>query len=150
MKKKLFATMALLCVMLFSACDLSALSGLISSSSVQSSRPTKPLVPGVMCGHVDENQDDCCDECGTAVAVTVDIISVNDLHGKFSDTAAQPGVDELSTYIKEMRAQNENTLVISAGDMWQGAPESNLTKGLLMTDWMNEMDFDLMTLGNHE
>ena len=34
--------------------------------------------------------------------------------------------------------------------MWQGQSESNMTKGLIMTDWMNELDFAAMTLGNHE
>ena len=34
--------------------------------------------------------------------------------------------------------------------MWQGSSESNLTKGMIMTDWMNELDFASMTLGNHE
>ena len=27
---------------------------------------------------------------------------------------------------------------------------ANLTAGLIMTDWMNELDFTAMTLGNHE
>ena len=34
--------------------------------------------------------------------------------------------------------------------MWQGAAESNLTNGIILTEWMNEMDFVSMTLGNHE
>ena len=148
MKKRVILPIMALCgAVLFTACDISALLGTQSS---QSSRPNKPLIPGVTCGHTDENYDDVCDDCGTGVAVTFDIISVNDLHGKFADTATQPGVDELSTYIKQTRAQNENTIVLSTGDMWQGAPESNLTKGLIMTEWMNEMNFVAMAMGNHE
>ena len=34
--------------------------------------------------------------------------------------------------------------------MWQGGSESNLTGGLIMTDWMNAIGFSAMTLGNHE
>lgn len=34
--------------------------------------------------------------------------------------------------------------------MWQGSSESNLTKGLVIIEWMNELDFVSMTLGNHE
>ena len=41
-------------------------------------------------------------------------------------------------------------MLLSSGDMWQGSAESNLTKGNIVTDWMNEMDFAAMTLGNHE
>ena len=34
--------------------------------------------------------------------------------------------------------------------MWQGASESNLTRGFIVTEWMNEMDFTAMTMGGHE
>ena len=102
------------------------------------------------CGINSENNSSSNGNGETEKIVTVDIFAVNDLHGKFSDTDTQPGVDELSTYIKQTRAENEHTIVLSSGDMWQGAAESNLTKGALMTEWMNEMDFVSMTLGNHE
>ena len=82
--------------------------------------------------------------------VTIDIYAVNDLHGKFSNTEAQEGVDELSTFFKQARQENENTILLSSGDMWQGTSESNLTKGAIITEWMNELDFASMTIGNHE
>lgn len=100
--------------------------------------------------HKDGNDDGVCDDCKASLLVELDFIGVNDLHGKFADTDANEGVDELSTYIKQARRVNENTVVLSSGDMWQGTAESNLTKGKLITEWMNEMDFASMTLGNHE
>lgn len=100
--------------------------------------------------HVDDNDDGVCDDCKTSVLVDFDFIAVNDLHGKFADTDTNEGVDELSTYIKQTRTENENTILLSSGDMWQGSSESNLTKGMIITDWMNELDFSAMTLGNHE
>lgn len=72
------------------------------------------------------------------------------MHGKFKDTDVQPGVDELTTYLKQAKAENPNTLLLSSGDIWQGAPESNLTKGRILTEWMNDLGFTAMTLGNHE
>ena len=101
-------------------------------------------------GHVDENKDGVCDDCKTSVVVNFDFIAVNDLHGKFADTESNEGVDELSTYVKQTRSENKNTIVLSSGDMWQGSSESNLTKGNIITEWMNELDFAAMTLGNHE
>lgn len=98
-------------------------------------------------GHVDGNDDGLCDNCQENVLVSLDFFAINDLHGKFSDTDDQPGVDELSTYLK---TAGENTVLISSGDMWQGSSESNLTYGRIMTDWMNELGFVSMTLGNHE
>ena len=81
--------------------------------------------------------------------VRFDIYAVNDLHGRLTDTDMQPGVDELSTYLK-LAQQAGNTILLSTGDMWQGAAESSLTGGLIVTDWMNQMDFAAMTIGGHE
>ncbi len=78
--------------------------------------------------------------------VFLNIYAVNDLHGKLTDTDSQPGLDELSTFFK----QDGNTIVLSTGDMWQGASESNLTNGLIITEWMNRVGFTAMTLGGHE
>ena len=78
--------------------------------------------------------------------VSIDVFAVNDLHGKLVDTESQPGVDELSTYLQQM----ENTILLATGDMWQGASESNLTKGLIVTEWMNDLGFAAMTMGGHE
>lgn len=100
--------------------------------------------------HTDADRDDLCDRCGNSVVISIDIFTVNDLHGKLVDAATQPGVDELTTYLQAMRAENENTLLLSIGDTWQGGAESNQTHGRIMTDWMNRLDFDAMTLGNHE
>lgn len=100
--------------------------------------------------HKDGNDDGVCDDCNASVLMEFDFIAVNDLHGKFADTDTNEGVDELSTYIKQARKVNKNTIVLSSGDMWQGSSESNLTKGNIVTEWMNEMDFASLTLGNHE
>ncbi len=100
--------------------------------------------------HTDVDNDEECDTCGISVVETFDIFAMNDLHGKFADSDTQPGVDELTTYLKNAKTENENTIFLSSGDMWQGSSESNLTKGLIVTDWMSEMGFSAMTLGNHE
>ena len=81
--------------------------------------------------------------------VSFDVFAVNDLHGKLLDTAAQPGVDELSTYLRQAK-QAGNTIVLSTGDMWQGTSESNLTGGFIITEWLNAMDCTAMTIGGHE
>lgn len=102
-----------------------------------------------------QNAADIPGDSGTADAwsepqlVTFDIYVINDLHGKLADTAAQPGVDELSTFLKKAQ-QEGNTILLSTGDMWQGTAESNLTGGLIITEWMNDLDFAAMTIGGHE
>ena len=100
--------------------------------------------------HEDEDNDSFCDVCKEYVMRDVDIFAINDLHGKVLDGDGHIGVDELTTYFKQAKEDNPNTFFLSTGDMWQGAAASNLTKGGMVNDWMNEVGFVSMTLGNHE
>ncbi len=100
--------------------------------------------------HIDDDTNGVCDTCHKSVFVYFDFYTINDLHGKLADGENHPGVDELTTYLKNARDNDEHSIILSAGDMWQGASESNLTSGKIVTDWMNALDFTAMTLGNHE
>lgn len=121
--------------------------GHATGSSTTGSRPTQTLPS---CAHTDANHDDICDLCKFSVIVSFDFYAINDLHGKFADADSNIGVDELTTYLKNARETDENAIFLSAGDMWQGSSESNMTKGQILVDWMNELDFAAMAIGNHE
>lgn len=100
--------------------------------------------------HVDADKNGFCDNCDISVVVVLDVYAINDLHGKLDDTESNIGVDELTTYLNAMRANDDYSILLSSGDMWQGSSESNMTKGFIITEWMNELGFSSMTLGNHE
>lgn len=100
--------------------------------------------------HKDADDNGLCDVCGKDVLTSIDFYAINDLHGKFEDEAGQPGVDELTSYFKERFLTDDNPILLSSGDMWQGSAESNMTRGSVVIDWMNELGFASMTLGNHE
>lgn len=119
----------------------------IAGSAVEMS-PGSPA--GGICAHEDCDDNGLCDICGETVTVTVDFYAINDLHGKFDDSSSQPGVDELTMYFKERYTVLDNVVLLSSGDMWQGSAESNETEGRIVIDWMNELGFESMTLGNHE
>lgn len=107
--------------------------------------------PPVTHTHTDANEDGTCDGCGESVISELSFYAVNDLHGKFMDTNTQPGLDEFTTYLKNLYSDNKREeILLSSGDMWQGTVESSSNKGQLMTEWMNEAGFVSMTLGNHE
>ena len=148
MKKRILSLLFAL-VLLLTSCEILV----TEPSTTDTAATTKPPVGGSVTatdGHVDHDDNGYCDDCGAYVILTLDLFALNDLHGKFDDTDSNEGVDELTTYLKKAKAANPNTLLLSSGDMWQGSSESNMTKGNLITDWMNEMDFVSMTLGNHE
>lgn len=61
------------------------------------------------------------------------------------------GAAYLAKMIQEERSQNpDGTLLLAAGDMFQGTPVSNLFKGQPIIDVMNFLKFDAMAVGNHE
>lgn len=111
---------------------------------------TPPAADPVCRQHTDADNNGVCDRCYASVFVYFDFYCVNDLHGKVADGENHPGVDELTTYLRNARRTDEHMILLSAGDMWQGSSESNMTQGLLMTEWMNELGFAAMALGNHE
>lgn len=110
----------------------------------------QPSAEQQLCLHQDADDNGRCDSCFASLFVVIDFYNLNDLHGKLSDGEDHPGVDELSTYFDRVRQNDSYVILLSSGDMWQGSAESNMTKGQIITDWMNEMDFVGMTLGNHE
>ena len=85
--------------------------------------------------------------------VYFDFYELSDFHGaiKYDSSSSQIGIERLSTYLDNKRTLNPGgTILLSGGDMWQGSAGSNLTKGNLVTYAMNVINFDAMTLGNHE
>ena len=80
---------------------------------------------------------------------TISIYSTNDFHGSIKAIDDETGLLKYGTFFKQ-KGQEENTLILNAGDMWQGSIESNLNYGEFLTKAMNEIEFDAFTLGNHE
>ncbi len=88
------------------------------------------------------------------------IVGTNDLHGwvqphrsKLPDgrTLERGGVALLSSYVKRVRAENPGgTVVLDAGDMFQGTLASNLSEGEVVIAAYNAIGYDAAALGNHE
>lgn len=84
-------------------------------------------------------------------AKKISLYAINDFHGAVNENASnyEPGIIRLGAYLKEKKSEG-NTLLLNSGDMWQGSIESNYNRGYLLTDCMNNIEFDCFTLGNHE
>lgn len=81
--------------------------------------------------------------------IELTFFSVNDFHGTVIDDNG--GLSVIGNYIiNEKNKFPETTIILSAGDMFQGSAISNMTKGGVVVEGMNEIGFDAMTVGNHE
>ena len=88
--------------------------------------------------------------------VRISILHTTDLHGHILPTSDYTGNADLGgfarcvTQLRRWRRENPNSLLIDAGDVYQGTDASLRTKGAMMIDLFNYLKYDAWIIGNHE
>lgn len=86
----------------------------------------------------------------------ITILHTNDQHSHIDPLpqndkrAGKGGIARRATLVKRVRAENPNTLLVDAGDAFQGTPYFNLFKGEVEYKTMSAVGYDVVTLGNHD
>lgn len=87
----------------------------------------------------------------------ITFLHTNDTHSQIDPLppndrlyAGKGGVARRATLVKRIRRQNPNTLLIDAGDVFQGTPYFNFYRGEVEYKAMSAIGYDVGTLGNHE
>lgn len=75
------------------------------------------------------------------------VLYTNDVHCGVEDVI---GYDGLALYKKEMEKTHDNVLLVDAGDAIQGDVIGTMSFGEDIVTLMNDLDYDVATLGNHE
>lgn len=85
------------------------------------------------------------------------ILHTNDQHSRLdpfpmdgSRNAGRGGIARRMTLIQQIRQEQPNTLLLDAGDIFQGTPYFNLYKGEPEILAMNRLGYDACTIGNHD
>lgn len=85
------------------------------------------------------------------------LLHTNDVHSHIdpfpADHSRNPnmgGAARRATLIESIRKENPNTLLLDAGDIFQGTPYFNFYGGELEFKLMSMMQYDAATLGNHD
>lgn len=88
---------------------------------------------------------------------TISILHTNDMHCHIEPFESsnerynnKGGLARIAQLARLEREKNPNTLLLDAGDMFQGTPYFNYFKGELMLKVMSEVGYDAGTIGNHE
>ena len=95
------------------------------------------------------------DEGGRGQPVDIQFLNISDWHAQLDPLFVFPvgnfgGAAELSTYFRQERANNPNTLTLTAGDAYGGSPPlSNFFDEEPAVRAMRLMGFDVDTFGNH-
>lgn len=80
---------------------------------------------------------------------SVEFLAMNDIHGHIEDPDDMIFFSHTAEYLRTEK-ENNNAIIISSGDTFQGTALSNLGQGRVLIDSMNVAGFDCMTIGNHE
>ncbi len=87
----------------------------------------------------------------------ITILHTNDVHSHidpFPSTDSrypnQAGVARRATLVEAIRKENPNTLLLDAGDIFQGTPYFNFYGGELEFKLMSMLKYDAATIGNHD
>ena len=90
------------------------------------------------------------------------VLGTTDLHGNlfpldyYTDKPDNRGLAKVATLIRQVRKENKNVLLIDSGDTIQGTPleayhnKKNNSPADPMMLAMNALNYDAMTVGNHE
>ena len=75
------------------------------------------------------------------------ILHTNDVHCGVMDSI---GYDGLMLYKKQLLQKYQNVILVDAGDHLQGGAIGLISNGEAIIDIMNKLEYDVVTLGNHE
>ena len=93
----------------------------------------------------------------TSKTKKITILHTNDVHSHIDPfrpedgrNANKGGVARRANLVESIRNDNPNTLLLDAGDIFQGTPYFNYYGGELEFKLMSMLKYDLATLGNHD
>lgn len=95
--------------------------------------------------------------CNSENFKKITILHTNDVHSHIepfskdhSEFPNQGGFERRSTILNSIRSKNPNTLLLDAGDIFQGTPYFNFYNGELEFKLMSLLKYDAVTIGNHD
>lgn len=94
---------------------------------------------------------------GTSAKKHITILHTNDVHSHIDPfgpndgrNANKGGVARRAALVESIRKENPNTLLLDAGDIFQGTPYFNYYGGELEFKLMSMLKYDAATIGNHD
>ena len=95
--------------------------------------------------------------CNSENFKKITILHTNDVHSHIepfskdhSEFPNRGGFERRSTILNSIRSKNPNTLLLDAGDIFQGTPYFNFYNGELEFKLMSLLKYDAVTIGNHD
>lgn len=86
-----------------------------------------------------------------ARSVDINLVTVNDFHGRIEQSGTAAGIARLATAVNSFRAENPNTVFAAAGDMIGASTFTSFIQNDVPTiETLNAAGLDVSAVGNHE
>lgn len=83
--------------------------------------------------------------------VDINLVTVNDFHGRIEQAGTAGGIARLATAVKQIRAENPNTVFAAAGDMIGASTFTSFIQEDVPTiETLNAAGLEVSAVGNHE
>lgn len=83
--------------------------------------------------------------------VDINLVTVNDFHGRIEQSGTAAGIARLSTAVNQIRDENPNTIFAAAGDMIGASTFTSFIQQDVPTiEALNAAGLDVSAVGNHE
>ena len=95
--------------------------------------------------------------CTKSKAAKITILHTNDVHSHIDpfgqnegENSNKGGIARRAALVESVRNENQHTLLLDAGDIFQGTPYFNFYGGELEFRLMSLLKYDVATIGNHD
>ena len=95
--------------------------------------------------------------CTKSKATKITILHTNDVHSHIDpfgqnegENSNKGGIARRAALVESVRKENKHTLLLDAGDIFQGTPYFNFYGGELEFRLMSLLKYDVATIGNHD
>tara|TARA_Y100000385_G_scaffold77059_1_gene78084 strand:+ start:1692 stop:2603 length:912 start_codon:yes stop_codon:yes gene_type:complete len=95
--------------------------------------------------------------CTKSKATKITILHTNDVHSHIDpfgqnegENSNKGGIARRAALVESVRNENQHTLLLDAGDIFQGTPYFNFYGGELEFRLMSLLKYDVATIGNHD
>ena len=83
--------------------------------------------------------------------VEINLVTVNDFHGRIEQSGTAAGIARLSTAVNQLRAEGADTIFAAAGDMIGASTFTSFIQQDVPTiEALNAAGLDVSSVGNHE
>lgn len=125
--------------------------GRLAAGTLAAATATALALGGVASAQAAPPEDKLPPQALANTVVDINLVTVNDFHGRIEQSGTAAGIARLSTAVNQIRDENPNTVFAAAGDMIGASTFTSFIQQDVPTiEALNAAGLDVSAVGNHE